>query len=64
MSEPVPKHKVEFCCMDPKCMEQGKGGCVLSFWVENGPDNTDTPNYCPYELDPQEHKFVPWRRLK
>ena len=60
----MPKHKVEFVCMDKKCMEEGTGGCVLSFWVENGPDTPDCPNYCPYELEPSDHKFVPWKLLK
>ena len=56
------KKKVEFVCMDDKCMKEGTGGCVLSFWTDS--DYPDTPNYCPYELDPKDHKFVPWWVLK
>lgn len=59
----VKKWKVEFVCMDKKCMEDGTGGCVLSFFTEDRL-NCDTPNYCPYELEPEDHKFVPWRLLK
>lgn len=57
------KRKYEFVCMDSKCMVEGTGGCTLSFYSEVG-SSPDEPNYCPYETDPQDHKFVPWRLLK
>ena len=52
--------KIEFVCMEEKCMKDGTGGCTLFFFGEDG---ADSPSYCPYELDPKDHKFVPWRRL-
>ena len=58
------KHKVDFICQDDRCMEEGTGGCVLSYFIENGLHDPDTPNYCPYEISPADHKFVPWRLLK
>jgi len=57
------KRKYEFICMDDKCMEDGNGGCTLSFFSEVG-NEPDAPLYCPYELDPKDHKFVPWKMMK
>ena len=55
------KVKVEFVCMEDKCMKDGTGGCTLSFYSEG--KHCDSPSYCPYELDPNDRKFVPWRQL-
>jgi hypothetical protein len=63
MTDTIRKRKYEFICQDDKCMEDGTGGCVLSFFSECGKD-PEFPNYCPYELEPKEHKYVPWRSLK
>lgn len=58
------KHKVEFICMDEECAKEGQDRCVLSFFVDNGSDTPDEPNYCPYEFDPKDYKYKPWRLLK
>ncbi len=53
--------KYEFICMDEKCIETGQPPCVISLY---GEDEPDYPSYCPWEIDPKDHKFVPWKRIK
>lgn len=47
--------------MDEKCIETGQPPCVISLY---GEDEPDYPSYCPWEIDPKDHKFVPWKRIK
>jgi len=32
----------------------------MTFW---GEENPDYPSYCPYETDPAEHKYKPWKKV-
>lgn len=57
------KQKFSFICMDEECMkDQDNGGCcIITIWAEKLPDY---PNYCPWELDPKDHKYKPWNLIK
>jgi len=53
--------KFEFICMNEKCLKDGQSPCVISIYGEEVPEY---PSYCPWEFEPAEHKYMPWRLLK
>ena len=53
--------KFTFICMDKDCIETRSGYCNLSLYAENEPEH---PSYCPYEHEPDEHKFKKWVLVK
>jgi len=52
--------KYTFICCDSECIKQGQYPCFMTFW---GEENPDYPSYCPYETDPAEHKYKPWKKV-
>jgi len=52
--------KFTFICDDVECMKQGQYPCFLTFYSDGDPDY---PSYCPYEAEPCDHKYKPWKKV-
>jgi len=61
MTEQKTRIKQEFVCMDEECMKSEGSPCIITVW---GDENTDYPSYCPWEFEPSEHKYKPWKKIK